>query len=62
MKEKHPKFVDELEEKGLLYMRVMGKEFDPSSPAGLGWKAMFKTDDKSVAEERSLSHLLLKIY
>ncbi|XP_071690737.1 clavaminate synthase-like protein At3g21360 [Rutidosis leptorrhynchoides] len=53
MKQKHPKFVADLEEKGLTYMRVLGKESDLSSPAGRGWMDIFKTDDKSVAEERA---------
>ncbi|CAI9261816.1 unnamed protein product [Lactuca saligna] len=53
MKEKHPEFVEQMEEKGLIYSRVIGKEFDPSSPVGRGWKAAFMTDDKSVAEERA---------
>nr|XP_043636475.1 clavaminate synthase-like protein At3g21360 [Erigeron canadensis] len=53
MKQKHPKFIQRLEEKGLIYNRVMGKEFDSSSAIGRGWKEMFSTDDKKVAEERA---------
>ncbi|KAL7604555.1 hypothetical protein Lser_V15G17641 [Lactuca serriola] len=53
MKGKHPEFVEQMEEKGLTYSRVIGEEFDPSSPVGRGWKAAFMTDDKSVAEERA---------
>lgn len=52
MKQKHPEFVEQIEEKGLTFMRVLGEEFDPKSPVGRGWKATFMTDDKSVAEER----------
>ncbi|KAI3512577.1 hypothetical protein L1887_19893 [Cichorium endivia] len=53
MKRKHPELVEQMEEKGLIYNRVIGKEFDPSSPVGRGWKGTFMTDDKSVAEERA---------
>ncbi|KAJ9568438.1 hypothetical protein OSB04_004404 [Centaurea solstitialis] len=53
MKQKHPKFVQEMEEKGLIYTRVFGDETDPSSPIGRSWKLTFMTDDKTVAEERA---------
>ncbi|CDO97972.1 unnamed protein product [Coffea canephora] len=53
MKEKHPEFVEKLEEHGLIYIRVLGEEDDPSSPIGRGWKSTFLTKDKSVAEERA---------
>ncbi|KAJ9568437.1 hypothetical protein OSB04_004403 [Centaurea solstitialis] len=53
MKQKHPKFVQEMEEKGLIYTRVIGDESDPSSPIGRSWKLTFMTDDKTVAEERA---------
>lgn len=52
MKQKHPKFVEEMEEKDLIYSRVLGEESDPSSPVGRSWKETFMTDNKSVAEER----------
>lgn len=52
MKEKHPEFVQQLEEHGLIYIRVLGDCDDPSSAIGRGWKSTFLTDDKSVAEER----------
>lgn len=58
MKQKHPEFVQHLEEKGLSYSRVFGKEFDPSSPVGRGWKTIFMTDDKSLAEERYFTPLI----
>lgn len=54
MKEKHPEFVKKLEEHGLIYVRVLGEEDDPSSPIGRGWKSTFLTKDKNVAEERFL--------
>ncbi|KAD5317747.1 hypothetical protein E3N88_17693 [Mikania micrantha] len=53
MKQKHPKFVEEMEENGLIYTRVLGEESDPSSPIGRSWKEMFMTDDKTIAEERA---------
>ncbi|CAH2053122.1 unnamed protein product [Thlaspi arvense] len=53
MREKHPEFVQRLEEHGLLYVRVLGEEDDPSSPIGRGWKSTFLTQDKNVAEERA---------
>ncbi|KAK7809444.1 clavaminate synthase-like protein At3g21360 [Quercus suber] len=53
VKERHPEFVERLEEHGLLYTRVLGEDDDPSSPIGRGWKSTFLTNDKSVAEERA---------
>ncbi|KAK1434158.1 hypothetical protein QVD17_11076 [Tagetes erecta] len=53
MEQKHPKFVAEMEEKGLLYTRVVGDESDPLSPVGRSWKEVFMTDDKTEAEERA---------
>ena len=52
MKERHPDFVEKLEEHGLIYTRVLGEEDDPSSPIGRGWKSTFLTNDKSVAAQR----------
>ncbi|WCJ40876.1 2-oxoglutarate (2OG) and Fe(II)-dependent oxygenase superfamily protein [Euphorbia peplus] len=53
MKEKHPDFVDKLEKRGLIYVRFLDEDDDPSSAIGRGWKSTFLTDDKSVAEERA---------
>ncbi|KAL6996400.1 hypothetical protein U1Q18_006528 [Sarracenia purpurea var. burkii] len=53
MKEKYPEFVEQLEEQGLIYTRVLGEEDDPTSTVGRGWKSTFLTEDKSVAEERA---------
>ncbi|XP_021749954.1 clavaminate synthase-like protein At3g21360 [Chenopodium quinoa] len=53
MKERHPEFVQELEEHGLMYIRVLGEGDNPASPIGRGWKSTFLTDDKSVAEKRA---------
>ena len=52
MREKYPEFVDKLEEFGLIYVRVLGAEDDPSSPIGRGWQSTFMTRDRSAAEER----------
>lgn len=54
MKSKYPEFVGKLEEKGLIYTRVLGEEDNPLSPIGRGWKSTFLTSHKSVAEERAL--------
>lgn len=53
MREKYPDFVDRLEEHGLIYIRVLGAEDDPSSPIGRGWQSTFLTKDRNIAEERS---------
>lgn len=53
MKERHPEFVRELEELGLMYIRVLGEGDNPASPIGRGWKSTFLTHDKSVAEQRA---------
>lgn len=53
MRETHPEFVQELEEHGLLYTRVLGEGDNPNSPIGRGWKSTFLTDDKSIAEQRA---------
>ncbi|KAJ1378144.1 TauD/TfdA-like domain [Sesbania bispinosa] len=53
MKNKYPEFVDRLEKHGLLYVRVLGEDDNPSSPIGRGWKSTFLTNDKNVAEQRA---------
>ncbi|KAL9268701.1 Clavaminate synthase-like protein [Drosera capensis] len=53
MKQKYPEFVQNLEEHGLMYARVLGEDDDPSSPIGRGWKSTFLTKDKIIAEERA---------
>ncbi|KAI9116244.1 hypothetical protein K1719_012411 [Acacia pycnantha] len=52
MKERHPDFVERLEKHGLMYIRVLGEDDNPSSPIGRGWKSTFLTKDKIIAEER----------
>ncbi|KAK4266888.1 hypothetical protein QN277_023751 [Acacia crassicarpa] len=53
MKERHPDFVERLEKHGLMYIRVLGEDDNPSSPIGRGWKSTFLTKDKIIAEERA---------
>ncbi|KAK1578230.1 hypothetical protein Q3G72_028630 [Acer saccharum] len=53
MRDKYPEFVENLENHGLIYSLLLGKDDDLSYIAGRGWKSTFSTDDKSVAEERA---------
>ncbi|MED6107241.1 hypothetical protein PIB30_012076 [Stylosanthes scabra] len=53
MKKKYTEFVERLEEHGLLYIRVLGEDDNPSSPIGRGWKSTFLTSDKTIAEQRA---------
>ncbi|KAD2806212.1 hypothetical protein E3N88_39589 [Mikania micrantha] len=55
MKQRHPDFVDELEKHGLKYMKIAPEDDDISFPSGTSWKSLFKTDDKSIAEESILA-------
>ncbi|KAJ0537044.1 putative TauD/TfdA-like domain, taurine dioxygenase TauD-like superfamily [Helianthus annuus] len=54
MKERHPDFVAQLEEHGLMYITIHGDKEDPSSITGSSWKTAFQTDDKKIAEERAV--------
>ena len=54
MKDKYPEFVERLEKHGLLYIRVLGEDDNPSSPIGRGWKSTFLTTDKTIAQQRLL--------
>ncbi|GAB2250125.1 hypothetical protein Droror1_Dr00013484 [Drosera rotundifolia] len=53
MKAKHPEFVQQLEEHGLIYTRILSEDDDTSSAIGRGWKSTFLTDDKQIAEVRA---------
>jgi len=46
--------VERLEKHGLLYIRVLGEDDNPSSPIGRGWKSTFLTTDKTIAQQRLL--------
>ncbi|GAY56399.1 hypothetical protein WN943_022155 [Citrus x changshan-huyou] len=60
MKESYPEFVQQLEQDGLIYTRIYQEKDDLSSPTGRGWKSIFLTEDKSLAEERA-ANLGLKL-
>ena len=53
VKEMHPQFVQDLEEKGLCYTRVLPAKDDPMSAIGRSWKSTFQTEDKKVAETKA---------
>ncbi|XP_012945458.1 clavaminate synthase-like protein At3g21360 [Aplysia californica] len=52
MAHKHPRFVQELEEKKVRYTRVLPDQDDPSSPIGRGWRSTFQTQDRAEAERK----------
>ena len=52
----NPDFVKKLQEKGVIYTRVLPEEDDFSSPIGRGWKSTYLTDDKRVAEKKCIEH------
>ncbi|KAH9714095.1 clavaminate synthase-like protein [Citrus sinensis] len=56
MKQSYPEFVQQLEQDGLIYTRIYQEKDDLTSPTGRGWKSIFLTEDKSLAEERSIIH------
>lgn len=45
-----PQFVQELEQKGVRYVRVLPEQDDPSSAIGRGWKSTFAVQTKKEAE------------
>lgn len=45
-------FVDELEERGVVYNRVLPENDDPASPIGRGWKSTYQTSDKEEVEKK----------
>lgn len=50
VKAEYPVFVEELEEKGVRYVRLLPEEDDPSSAIGRGWKSTFAVEKKEDAE------------
>ena len=44
--QKHPDFLNKIIDLGVRYIRVVGKEDNPNSPIGRGWKNIFKADSK----------------
>ena len=61
MKEKHPKFIAQLEQHGVTYTTVVGNMDNPSMANGSGWKSIYMTNDKKVAEERFI-YIYIYIY
>lgn len=49
----HPDFVQQLEQHGVRYTRVLPDGDDPSSPIGRGWQSTFQTTDKAEAERKA---------
>lgn len=52
MLQKNKGFVEELEEKGVVYNRVMPDEDDPASPIGRGWRSTYQTSDRKEVETK----------
>lgn len=50
IKDEFPAFVEELEEKGVRYVRFLPEEDDASSAIGRGWKSTFAVQEKGDAE------------
>jgi len=49
--ELHPEYMQELEQKGVKYIRVMPTEDDHTSTLGRGWKSTYLCETKDKAEE-----------
>ncbi|KAJ3313453.1 hypothetical protein HDV04_001882 [Boothiomyces sp. JEL0838] len=49
----YPEFTRKLEEKGVVYTRVIPKHDDPTSPIGRGWISTFQSEDLKVVEEKA---------
>lgn len=56
-----PKFMQKLEEQGLLYIKVLPMEKDPSQISLQGWPVVFGTTDQKEAEERAAKHFNAKV-
>ncbi|KAK3789129.1 hypothetical protein RRG08_012751 [Elysia crispata] len=52
MVEKFPQYVRDLEEKKVVYTRVLPNGDDMESPIGRGWQSTFQTEDRSEAERK----------
>jgi len=50
MLKEYPQFMNDLEKKGLKYVRIMPKEDDPTSAIGRGWKSTFQANTIEEAE------------
>ncbi|KAJ3325431.1 hypothetical protein HDV06_004290 [Boothiomyces sp. JEL0866] len=49
----YPELTKKLEEKGVVYTRVIPKHDDPTSPIGRGWISTFQSEDLNVVEEKA---------
>ncbi|KAL0487254.1 hypothetical protein AKO1_001105 [Acrasis kona] len=47
-----PEFINELEEKGVKYVRFFLEKDDPNSAMSRGWKSTYATEDKVIAETK----------
>jgi hypothetical protein len=47
----HPDFINEIEEKGVIYYRTVPEENDFASVVGRSWKSMFHVKEKADAEK-----------
>ncbi|XP_045197937.2 uncharacterized protein LOC123552377 [Mercenaria mercenaria] len=52
MSERDKLFVEELEETGVVYNRVLPDGDDPTSPIGRGWQSTYQTTDKKEVERK----------
>lgn len=52
MTKREEKFVEEVEETGVVYNRVLPEDDDPTSPIGRGWKSTYQTNDKEEVEKK----------
>ncbi|GJQ08606.1 hypothetical protein GpartN1_g397.t1 [Galdieria partita] len=52
MKKRCPRFVAELEQKGIKYTRIMPEEDDPSTPIGRGWRSTYDVKSREELEHR----------
>ena len=50
---KYPEFTKKLEEKGVIYTRVIPKHDDHTSPIGRGWISTFQSEDISIVNEKA---------
>ena len=48
-----PEFTRELEEKGVVYTRIIPEETDPESAVGRGWKDTFQAQDRETATKNA---------
>ncbi|GFS24253.1 taurine catabolism dioxygenase TauD/TfdA [Elysia marginata] len=52
MVDRFPEYVKDLEEKKVVYTRVLPNGDDPASPIGRGWQSTFQTEDRNEVERK----------